>query len=74
MAQHVAAIGHYRADVLARVRQRPAPRAPMSFSNLPPRNPNPFESRGTNSATRDLAREIARARAASSAAPALLDS
>lgn len=73
MAQHVAAIGHYRANVLAWCASALHHVAPMSFSNLPPRNPNPFESSGTSSATRDLAREIARARAASSAAPALLD-
>ena len=66
-------IRQYRENVLAWCGNALQIAIPMSFTNLPPRNPNPFEPSGNRSAARDLARELARARESSSVTPAGLE-
>ncbi|MFC7725526.1 hypothetical protein ACFQW6_10435 [Nocardioides sp. GCM10028917] len=76
-ADHVAGqvllVRQYRENVLAWCGNALQLAIPMSFTNLPPRNPNPFEPCGNRSAARDLARALAHARDSSSVTPAALD-
>lgn len=70
---HVLLIRQYRENVLAWCSGALQLAAPMHFSHLPPRNPNPFAPIGTDGAARDLARELARVRTSSAATPAVLE-
>jgi hypothetical protein len=73
VASHVLLVRQYRENVLAWCGNALQLALPMSFTNLPPRNPNPFEPSGNRSAARDLARELARVRESSSITPAILE-
>ena len=73
LAGQVLLARQYRANVLAWCGNALQLAIPMSFSNLPPRNPNPFEPTGHRSAARDLARALERARESSGVTPAALD-
>ncbi|WP_416954442.1 hypothetical protein ACNKF0_19315 [Nocardioides sp. T5] len=73
VASHVLLVRQYRENVLAWCGNALQLALPMSFTNLPPRNPNPFEPSGNRSAARDLARELARVRKSSSITPAILE-
>ena len=56
------AILRYRQTVLTWCGQALRVTAPMSFTNLPPRNPNPFRPDGNTNTTTELARALAHAR------------
>lgn len=72
MADHVILVRHFRENVLAWCGSGLQLALPVSFSNMPPRNPNPFESTGTLSAARELARQLAAVRQAVNTTPAVL--
>lgn len=73
VASQVLLVRQYRENVLAWCGNALQLAIPMSFTNLPPRNPNPFEPGGNLSAARDLARELAGARESSGVTPAVLE-
>jgi hypothetical protein len=73
VAGQVVLVRQYRENVLAWCGNALQLAIPMSFTNLPPRNPNPFEPSGNRSAARDLARALARARGSSTVTPAALE-
>ena len=66
---HGELIRQYRQTVLVWCGQAMQAASPMLFTNLPPRNPNPFKPNGHSSPAIELSRALALARTESTAAP-----
>ena len=70
---HGEVIRQYRQTVLVWCGQAMQVASQMLFTNLPPRNPNPFKPNGRSSPAIELSRALAHARTESTAAPASSD-